>query len=381
MLIAMKLCHLSDLHLTRYGEHRYWTQLEQSEEGWEKLHGWQGWRIEGKRDRKQRPEKLRLVDPGGVVHEVRKWPRGSDDKVVSKMVTVAMERHMTSVEALVQRRPTHEDLRTMLRVDPNNPNLRFLQVCDQVLAKGPEIVAITGDHTDNGFGYGLIQHFLEPWVKEGRLLVVPGNHDTYDMFPRKGRRDRVTIKEDAYRAFAGAVGCDSAEHGAYVRYIDDLAFVGLSSCKEPFVALSASGEVTQPQLTWLRELAEKPEYKKARLRLGMVHHHLLRMPMELGKRSPIEVGLRLRNAVEVMKACTEAKIDILLNGHRHHGYMVQLPDHPMVVSSPSSTWGCKSSNSRYVWMMDLEPKHPHPLAYKFSDDPATPEEEQGSDAA
>jgi hypothetical protein len=105
------------------------------------------------------------------------------------------------------------------------------------------------------------------------------------------------------------------------------------------------------------------------LRVALVHHHLLRMPLELGKRSPIEVGLRLRNASEVMDACKRAGIDILFHGHRHHGYTVQLPGHPMVISSPSSTLGCKSTDLQYVWLIDLDAARPFPLHFEISGAP------------
>lgn len=100
------------------------------------------------------------------------------------------------------------------------------------------------------------------------------------------------------------------------------------------------------------------------------------MPFELGRRAPIEVGMRLRNAPEVMQTCSDAGIDIMLNGHRHHGYMVQLPGHPMVVSSPSSTLGCKSSDRRYVWLLDLAERHPYPVMHVFSDDPTLNDDDQ-----
>ena len=97
------------------------------------------------------------------------------------------------------------------------------------------------------------------------------------------------------------------------------------------------------------------------------------MPFELGKRNPIEVGIRLRNAPEVMKVCREAGFDLLLNGHRHHGYVVHLAGHPMVVSSPSSTLGCKSTDMEYVWLIDLGDGRPDVYLHELSDLPSTGE--------
>lgn len=371
----MLLLHLSDLHLTRYGETRKWTQLEGEQEGWDLLHSWHSWRIEGIRDRKGRPDRLRLVDPGGVVHTTKKWPSRKEDKLIAALLSVAMKRQATSSDELIRQRPNRDDLSSLLRVDPNNTNLRFLQIVEDVLPIEPAIVVVTGDVTDNGLGYGLVKHYLEPWIAKKRLLVVPGNHDTYEMFPGKGRRARLEAKLGRYQSFAEGVDMAAEDNGAYLRWVDDVAFVGLSSCKPPLTLLSASGEVSSSQLKYLRSLAENSAFMAARQRVCLMHHHVLRMPLEFGKRGPIEVGLRLRNAKNVMAACTEAKIDLILHGHRHHGYLVKMPGHPTVVSSPSSTLGCKSTEMRYVWTMDLGQRVPFPEVHRFTMDRASPQEE------
>lgn len=379
----MLLLHLSDLHLSRYGESRTWTQLDEDEEpnGWKTLHTWRRWRIDGLRDKKDRPDKLRLVDPDDVVHLTRGWPAKKDDKAVAALLEVAMKRQSTSVEQLTKDRPTPEDLASLLRIDRSNTNLRFLQLVDQVLPLEPQIIAITGDITDNGLGYGLLEHYLEPWIRQRRLLVVPGNHDTYEMFPGKGRKARLLLKLERYRAFAENIGMEPGPSGAFVRRIDDLAFVGMSSCKPPITPLSASGEVTNDQLSWLRQLANDAAFQQARHRIGLVHHHLLRMPFELGKRMPLEIGMRLRNAREVMSACADAKLDVILNGHRHHGYMVGLPGHPLVISSPSSTLGCKSTDMRYVWTVDLSQHYPYPKVHRFTKERASDVEDDDDERA
>ncbi len=362
----MLVLHLSDLHLSRYGETGTWSVAESEDRPGEVLHLWERWRIEGLRSlRKNRPAKLRLVDPEGVVHKVRSWPKRGDDKAVDRLLALAMERHETSAERLIESQPTPAELQALLRLDPANTNLRFLEMLAQVLKVEPELIVITGDITDNGFGYDLVRHYLAPWIEQQRLLVVPGNHDTYEMIPRKGRKQRAAAKEESFRAFARDLGLTLGDEGAWLRRVEDVALVGLNSCKPPRTPLSASGKVSAAQLEWLESLGAEPELRTARLRIGLVHHHLLRMPFALGKRSPIEVGMRLRNAPDVMRACTTAGLDVLMHGHRHHGYMVQLPFHPMVVSSPSSTLGCKFARRDYAWVMDLDREHPHPVMHTF----------------
>jgi 3',5'-cyclic AMP phosphodiesterase CpdA len=359
----MRLLHLSDLHLSRYGESEAWTQRAKGDEGrWQPVQVWQRWQIEGCRDRWGRPEKLRLVDPEGLVHKVKSWTR-REDKVLAVLLARAMKRHQTSTERLITDRPRPEELRALLAADPRNTNLRFLRVVDQVMALDPELIVITGDITDHGFGYGLVLHYFAPWIAAGRFFAVPGTHDAYDMLPRLGRSARAAHKADCYRAFAEQAHLVTSPSGAYVRRVDDLAIVGIDSCKAPRTPLSASGAVSREQLVWMRELGRDAAFAAARLRIGLVHHHLLRMPFAIGRRSPLEMGMRLRNATEVMEICTEARLDLLLHGHRHHGYMVHLPGHPSVISAPSSTLGCKSTGRVYAWLIDLGVRHPFPVIY------------------
>jgi hypothetical protein len=145
-----------------------------------------------------------------------------------------------------------------------------------------------------------------------------------------------------------------------------VAVVGINSCRLPRTPLSASGAVGSEQLVWLRELGHDAAFADARLRIGLVHHHLLRMPFMVGKRTPFEVGMRLRNAVEVMEVCTAAHLDMIFNGHRHHGYVVQLPERPMVISAPSSTLGCKTTGQTYAWIMNLADRHPFPIIHRLN---------------
>ena len=368
----MLLLHLSDLHLSRYGESGTWTRRDdEEEEEWEIVHGWQRWQIEGKRDRKGRPDDIRLVDPEGVVHKVKSWPSRKDDKVISALLSIAMKRHQTSAERLIKNRPTVEDLKAMLHIDPYNTNLRFVRLMDRVAEFGPDLVLLTGDTTDNGFGYSLVLHHLQRWIERRHLFVIPGNHDTYDMLPRIGRRARAEAKQELYSEFALKVGMEPNQAGAYVRRLGDIAVVGLNSCRMPRTPLSASGAVSREQLSWLEELGHDVAFQEARCRIGMVHHHLLRMPFAVGRRSPWEVGMRLRNATEVIQACSDVGIDFLFNGHRHHGYAVQLPGRPMVISAPSSTLGCKSLVGKvYGWRMDLADRNPFPVIHQLLDPPA-----------
>ena len=62
----MLLLHLSDLHLSRYGETRSWRQPSERDAGrWEPVHEWERWRIEGLRAEERRADAQSAEERGG----------------------------------------------------------------------------------------------------------------------------------------------------------------------------------------------------------------------------------------------------------------------------------------------------------------------------
>ncbi len=355
----MRLLHLSDLHLSRYGETSTWAPVESPpDDRWTLTHASRGWRIECLRDRKGRADALRLVDPAGLIHRLKKRGLGRESRAVAELLALAVERHRRSAEHLMESAPGPEELSTLLEADPGNANVRFIRIAGVVRRLNPDLIVVTGDLTDEGFGYRLVRHVLAPWAETGRLFTVPGNHDIYDMLPHRGRRQRSALKARQYRQFAASIGLPDSDF--YLCRVGAVALVGLDSCAPPSTPLSAAGAVPPEGLARLRGLRDLAEFRGARVRIGLVHHHLLRMPLVVGKRSPLEVGMRLRNAGAVMRAAAEAGLDFILHGHRHHGYVVHLPGRPTVVSAPSSTLGCKSLGRAYAWLLDLDASWPCP---------------------
>jgi hypothetical protein len=191
-----------------------------------------------------------------------------------------------------------------------------LEIVQQVLPLEPELVAITGDLTDNGFGYQLVEHYFAPWIKKERLIVVPGNHDTYEMFPGKFRKARLEAKLQRYQQFAEAIDMAPEGCGAFARRIGDLAFVGLSSCKPPRTLLSASGEVTNEQLRWMESLVEDPDFRDARAA------HLSFAPSSFA--NAVRVRQRqLDGGRSAAAQCTRGDGRLYQRPHRHHSQWPQ----------------------------------------------------------
>jgi hypothetical protein len=63
--------------------------------------------------------------------------------------------------------------------------------------------------------------------------------------------------------------------------------------------------------------------------------------------------MKLRDARQVVELLTAHRFEAVLNGHRHHGYHVRESGLPHVVSSPSTTLGCRASGERYFWLITV----------------------------
>ena len=170
-----------------------------------------------------------------------------------------------------------------------------------VLATGVDHVVVTGDVTHRGLWreYDTFERTFAPLRREGRLTVVPGNHDrTGDDVAEAimdGSRVRAWSRDGLY-----IVGMDST--GPHNRYL----FAG-------------HGMATQSDLAELdAALAEAPE---GDLVVVCMHHHPLPLPEETGLEQ-LSRMLGLPYAAELgegerLLAICRGRADLLLHGHRH----------------------------------------------------------------
>jgi len=355
--MAVVLAHISDLHVSRFGEHvtslrGRKTHGRRSPRGqtWDPVENIDGWRIE------RRARELRLVDDAGAVHARQRVEPDEIAPVMRSYAARVHERTRTAHDKLAARLPARDEIERLLTDDPSNTNLRFLRAAHVLIDDAPDWVLITGDLTDDGVGYDLILAALKPFVDRGRLLAVPGNHDVYDspMFvvPAHARRHRPE-KLAAWRAFAAELGLPAAPY--WLRDLGDgLTVCGLDSCNPARTPMSASGAILPQTLEELRGLLQGPT--PDRHRIAMLHHHVVNPPTRAVGATPWQLGMRLRNAREVYDVLRELGFGCALNGHRHVGYRYHPSHAPLFVSAPSATLGCRSGASPqpFYWRIEVQ---------------------------
>jgi 3',5'-cyclic-AMP phosphodiesterase len=352
------LAHISDLHVSHYGDtfHDGRRVVRRSRKPasvvgsvlWEEA----GWRLLGS------GRKLTLLDPEGYQHAVPKRPVHSpsgDGDIVSTAAQHACRLEARTARTLAKALPSDGALRMMAEHTPNNSNLRLLLARNELTA---DYVLISGDITDDGEGYELIEAAFAPWAKAGKLLVVPGNHDIFLFPPLGSRRPHVRReqKDAEYRSFAARLGF-SMTAGAWWRYLEDekVMVVGLNSCERAQASFYRhNGAIGDAQLRELREIAALPAWREAKHRLLTLHHHVVPLSPGVGRRAPPEMGMRLDDAKGVSSVLSEIGVDLVLHGHRH----VSEERRPAgakfkILAAPSLTLGCRSGDGPSYWNIAL----------------------------
>jgi hypothetical protein len=177
----MRIAILSDLHVSRYGDTnepkvqlfghwfksggrvldggRFWSNCPDVPKNW-------------KIQRHKLDRHWRALDATGIRRAAAKSGEESLRLQVQVWATAdATERAKTSL--------SETELRGLLAIDPDNTNLRLLQVRRALdrLPVPPDWLCFPGDLTDNGYGYEFITSLFADWFQRGRAIVVPGNHD------------------------------------------------------------------------------------------------------------------------------------------------------------------------------------------------------------
>ncbi len=364
------IAHLSDLHLSQFGERVTATALFRgqlprrgliSRVEWEDAEQIDGWRIQQwTRIRRVATQAmgLRLLDPTGARHYRVMIPPGPGyarrvDEALERMRTLARIRSRASLSVLCNEGIDPEEREDLLQLDEHNTNLRFLQAMDVVRRIGPDFVVITGDLTDDGHGYELVLHTLQDYVREGRFFAVAGNHDLAAVPPGTSHNMPLDDKASRWSAFLCSTGLRAEHHGASSAVFDDVFFLGLNSSVVPSrVAFSGRGRVGRRQLAVAAHLIGRVSRPKARI--CCLHHHVAHLRLgPISRADPGQFAMKLRDAREVVRLLGRNNFAAVLNGHRHHGYHVQEAELPHVVSSPSTTLGCRASGARYVWILSV----------------------------
>jgi Icc protein len=282
--------------------------------------------------------------------------------------------------------PSDGALAVLQESTPENANVRCMRAARAVEANDVDAVIITGDLTDDGEGYELVEASFAPWKKRGRLFAIPGNHDLY-LFPITGStRPRPTAesKRAAWRSFAERLGLALDECGAWHSVLPEASavLVGLDSCARPQRRFFRhNGAIGEPQLAYLRGVAGSQEWKDARHRIVALHHHVVPLPHGIGRGAPTEIGMRLDDARNVAEVFGELGVTIVMHGHRHVSEQRQpAGSNFTILASPSLTLGCRSGDVPSFWRAELG-EHAHVTRVRIAASAVPQERDPGPEQA
>lgn len=362
------LAHVSDLHVSPFGDtlhdrgrmiRRSARVTDASEQRFESC--WEEARWKVLRERNKKKAKVVLVDPDGYAHGVPSaGEAGGLLDAVERAAAKACRLEARRAQTLARSPPTEGALASMLETTPGNVNLRCLRGARAVVESDVDAVVVTGDCTDDGEGWELVEAAFSRWGTRGRLFVIPGNHDVY-LFPiASSARPRPTrdIKRARWHEFAARVGLTLHACGAWKRALADAEaiFVGLDSCaRRQRTFFRQNGAIGAAQLSWLRDLGKTREWRDARHRVVLFHHHVVPLALGVGKRAPTEIGMRLDDAREFAEVLAETGVTLVMHGHRH----ISERRYPAgrdfeLLAAPSLTLGCKSGDAPSFWRVELD---------------------------
>ncbi len=199
---------------------------------------------------------------------------------------------------------------------------------DEVIAKKPEVLIISGDLTNNGEKESHEQ--LSGKLKEieqaagTKIYVIPGNHDINNPWARGFRESEQYVTasvspedfEKIYEDFGyqEAISRDEASLSYLAAPSKKLWFLMLDTCIYEFNELMGNpmmnGEISPETLTWIRECSERAKKENARL-VAVMHHNLLDHSSVLNK------GFTLNNNNEVLEVLRNCSIELVFSGHIH----------------------------------------------------------------
>ena len=181
-------------------------------------------------------------------------------------------------------------------------------------------LVVTGDLSLSGEQSELerARELLEPWSRQGRLTVLPGNHDLWS-FEAASTWRFLTAMGPAGRGMKRA----HASYPLAVELSDEVTLIALDSSRFGEEPLETPGLLGPEQLAATRELAR--EATRAGRAVVLALHHHLALPPERIPSDRLLARTPLADAHLVVRLVAEQRIAAVLHGHRHVAFRLDLP--------------------------------------------------------
>lgn len=238
------------------------------------------------------------------------------------------------------------------------------RVLDLDEVRQADLVVVTGDVTESGLTYELelAEDLLLNVARQGRLMVVPGNHDaTLHGLNAGSLVNRLTgARREVSERFASL--SSRGEHGRRVgsraspwpvrRVLASgrCAVYGLDSTRASFGDLLARGRCGESQLDALDEDLDVLE-PGTRIVLAL-HHHVTAHPEGRGA-FDFDPALELLDKRDLQRILRRFRVELVLHGHRHRFWHRRFRD-TQVIGGASTTLGCNQLDERFVVVASLD---------------------------
>jgi 3',5'-cyclic-AMP phosphodiesterase len=169
------------------------------------------------------------------------------------------------------------------------PNL-MNRVIAELNEMQPDAVVVSGDLTADGYRQEYKNWAAYAQRIQAPILTVPGNHDSRNV---------------GYLHFEDLIGPRMWSHD-----VEGVRIVGVDS-SEPDLN---EGKVGRVHYDWVRRQFEEP----ARLKVFVLHHHLLPIPGTGRERSTV------MDAGDLLEVLIHAGVQVVLSGHKHVPYVWRL---------------------------------------------------------
>ncbi len=200
--------------------------------------------------------------------------------------------------------------------DPRFDERLLDTVIDEINDLAPDLVAIPGDLTVNGYRdeYKIAKVQIDR-LECPQIVVIPGNHDSrnvgYLHFTRLFGH-RWTCRDLAFDSHDPDIGCENVR------------VVSVDSTKPDL----NDGEIGRHRYEWLADqLQDSPG-----LSVVVIHHHLVGIPGTGRERNIV------LDAGDVLEILDRHGVDLVLAGHRHVPYAWQVNGTLIVTSGTACTW-------------------------------------------
>lgn len=197
-----------------------------------------------------------------------------------------------------------------IHVDDGRYKPHLLEAAVQeIVADAPDLVVVAGDLTANGYReqFEHAKAMLEP-LRALPTVFIPGNHDAKSV--------GYLHFEDLFGARTHARTLTASEGQVQVVCVDS---------SKPDID---DGEVGRELYGWILDAFAAP----AELRIFVMHHHLVAIPGTGRDRNQVW------DAGDVLELLRQAKVDVVLGGHRHVPHVWPIAELFLVHSGTGATY-------------------------------------------